>query len=55
MSFRLSLHQPLLSPAAAHWLDSASDLTCNDSTRQHPLDDPRLSLNSRLEFESPAR
>jgi hypothetical protein len=38
MSFPLSFHPALLSPTGAHWLDDPSDLTCQDSTRQHSAD-----------------
>jgi hypothetical protein len=43
MSFRLSFHRPLLSPTGTHWLDDRPDLTCQDSTGQHAVDDPLLS------------
>jgi hypothetical protein len=43
MSFRLSFHQALLGPTGAHWLDDPTDLSCQGSTRQHPVDDPLLS------------
>jgi hypothetical protein len=53
MSFRLSFHQALLSPSGAYWLDSAPDLSCQDSTQEHGLDDPLLSCNSRLGYDAP--
>ncbi|MDF2743821.1 MAG: hypothetical protein K0S88_5198 [Actinomycetia bacterium] len=37
------IHQPRRGRTGPHWLDTASDLTCKDSTRQHAVDDPRLS------------
>jgi hypothetical protein len=43
MSFCLSFHLALLGPTGAHWLDDPSDTSCKDSTRQHPVDDVRLS------------
>jgi hypothetical protein len=43
MSFGLSFHQALPGPTGAHWLDDPSDVSCKDSTRQHPVDDPLLS------------
>jgi hypothetical protein len=45
MSLRLSFHQALLGPTGAHWLDDPPDVSCNDSTRQHAVDDPLLSCN----------
>lgn len=45
MSFPLSFHLALLGPTGAYWLDTASDLSCKDSTRQHVVDDSRLSCN----------
>jgi hypothetical protein len=45
VSFCLSFHLALLGPSGAHWLDDPPDLTCKDSTRQHPLDRPQLSCN----------
>jgi hypothetical protein len=48
MSFRLSFHLALLGPTGAHWLDALPDLSCQDSTVQHPVDDPRLSCNLLL-------
>jgi hypothetical protein len=43
MSFRLSFHLPLLGPTGAHWLDNRSDVSCKESTRQHPVDGRPLS------------
>ena len=48
MSFHLSFHLGLLQPTGAHWLDDPPDLTCKDSTRQHSVDDSRLSCNRLL-------
>jgi hypothetical protein len=45
MSFLLSFHLPLLGPTGAHWLDDLSDVSCKDSTRQHPADGSPLSCN----------
>jgi hypothetical protein len=45
MSFCLSLHLGLLGRSGAYWLDDPPDLSCKDSTRQHAVDDPRLSCN----------
>jgi hypothetical protein len=47
-SFQLSFHQVLLGPTGAHWLDDPPDLSCKASTRQHTVDDPRLSCNRLL-------
>ena len=43
MSFHLSFHTASLGPTGAYWLDDPSDLSCKEATRQHTLDDPRLS------------
>ena len=48
MSFCLSFHLALLGPTGAYWLDDPSDVSCKDSTRQHPVDDPLLSCNPLL-------
>jgi hypothetical protein len=53
MSFCWSFHSALLDPTGAHWLDDPSDLSCKDSTRQHTLDGPLLSCNSRLGVRVP--
>ena len=53
LSFRLSFHQALLGPTGAHWLDDLSDLSCKDSTRQHPVDDPLLSCKQQVGGSSP--
>jgi hypothetical protein len=45
MSFSMSFHQALLGPTGAHSLDTASDLSCKETTRQHAVDDPLLSCN----------
>jgi hypothetical protein len=46
-SFRWSFHQGLLSPTGAYWLDDPPDVSCKDSTRQHAVDDARLSCKQR--------
>jgi hypothetical protein len=48
MSFQMSFHLAPLGATGAHWLDAASDLTCQDSTQQYAVDDPRLSCNRLL-------
>ena len=48
MSFWLSFHLPLLGPTEAHWLDDPPDLSSQDSTQQHPVDDPRLSCKQQV-------
>jgi hypothetical protein len=48
MSFRLSFHLALLDPSGAHWLDDPPDLSCQDSTRKHAVDDPLLSCNQQV-------
>jgi hypothetical protein len=48
MSFRLSFHLALLGPTGAHWLDDPPDLSCKENTRQHAVDDPRLSCRQLL-------
>ena len=53
MSFRLSFHQALLGPTGAHWLDTASDLSCKDSTGQYAVDDPLLSCKQQVGGSSP--
>jgi hypothetical protein len=45
MSFFLSFHLALLGLSEAYWLDDAPDLSCKDSTRQHPTDGCPLSCN----------
>ena len=47
-SFQVSFHQPLLDRTGAHWLDTASDLSCKDNTGQHALDDRGCLVNSRF-------
>jgi hypothetical protein len=44
----MSFHQALLSPTGAHSLDTASDLSCKNSTRQHALDGPLLSCKQQV-------
>jgi hypothetical protein len=39
----MSFHQASLGPTGAHWLDDPSELSCQDSTGQHAVDDPLLS------------
>ena len=53
MSFRLSFHLPPLGPTGAHWLDDSPDLSCMESTRQHPWTIRACLVNSRLGFEAP--
>ena len=53
MSFRLSFHQPLLSPTGAHWLDDPPELSSRDSTHQYAVDDPLLSCNQQVGGSSP--
>src|SRR5215216_4883209 len=53
MSFRLSFHQALLGLSGAHWLDDPPDLSCQDSTGQHAVDDPLPSCNSRSGVRAP--
>jgi hypothetical protein len=48
MSFPVSFHLPPLGPSGAYWLDDAPDLSCQDSTQEHPVDDPLLSCNPLL-------
>jgi hypothetical protein len=43
MSFCLSFHTASLATTGPHWLDDPSDLSCKETTRQHAVDDPRLS------------
>jgi hypothetical protein len=53
MSFWLSFHLPLLGPTGAYWLDDPPDLSCQDSTRQHPVDGSRLSCKQQVGGSSP--
>ena len=53
MSFFLSFHLVLLGPSGAYRLDDGPDLSCQGSTRQPAVDDPRLSCNSRLGVRIP--
>jgi hypothetical protein len=39
----LIIPPPLIGRSAAYWLNDPPDLSCKDSTRQHPVDDPLLS------------
>jgi hypothetical protein len=48
MSFFLSFHLALLGPTGVHWLDGPSDLSCNETTRQHAVDDPLLIRKSTV-------
>jgi hypothetical protein len=41
-----SFHWSSLDRTGAYWLDTASDLSCKGSTRQHAVDDPLLSCKS---------
>jgi hypothetical protein len=47
MSFRLSFHLALLGLSGPQWLDNPPDLSCQDSTRQHAVDDSRLSCKQQ--------
>jgi hypothetical protein len=38
-----TLHRRPLSPSGAHWLDDPPDLSCKESTGQHPVDGCQLS------------
>jgi hypothetical protein len=38
--------QALLPATTAYWLDEPSDVSCKETTRQHAVDDARLSCNS---------
>jgi hypothetical protein len=42
------IHLGLLGPTGTHWLDGRSDVSCKDSTRQHAVDDPRLSCKQQV-------
>ena len=53
MSFCLSFHQALPGPTGAHWLDNPSDVSCKDSTRQHPVDGPLLSCKQQVGVRVP--
>jgi hypothetical protein len=53
MSFPVSFHPPSLSPSGAYWLDDTPDLSCQDSTQEHAVDDSLLSCNSRLGVRVP--
>jgi hypothetical protein len=44
----MSFRQPLLGPTGAHWLDDPPVVSCKDSTRQHAVDDPRLSCKRQV-------
>jgi hypothetical protein len=52
-SFSWSFHWPLLGPTGAPWLDDIPDLSCQDSTQEHPVDDPLLSGKQQVEGSSP--
>jgi hypothetical protein len=45
LSFCLSFHRASFDWTGAYLLDTASDLSCNDSTGQHALDGCQLSCN----------
>ena len=53
MSFSMSFHLPLLGPTGAYWLDTASDLSCKESTGQYAVDDPLLSCKQQVPGSSP--
>jgi integrase len=48
VSFWLSFHQALLGHTGAQWLDGPFDLSCKERTRQHSVDEPRLSCNQQV-------
>jgi hypothetical protein len=52
-SFRFSFHQPILGTSGVYWLDDPPDVGCKDSTRQHAVDDPRLSCKQQVGGSSP--
>src|SRR5215218_5273417 len=47
MSFCLSFHHGVPRTTGPHWLDGPSDLSCQDSTCQYVVDDPRLSCKQQ--------
>ena len=53
MSFRLSFHQALRGRTGPHWLDTASDLKCTESTRQYPADGCPLSCKQQVGVRVP--
>jgi hypothetical protein len=53
LSFHLSFHQVSLGPTGAYWLDNGPDLSCQESTRQHAVDDPLLSCKQQVGGSSP--
>jgi hypothetical protein len=53
MSFWLSFHQALLGRTGPHWLDTASNVTCKESTRQYAVDGALLSCKQQLGGSSP--
>jgi hypothetical protein len=47
-SFRWSFHLGPLDPTGAYLLDDPRDLSCQDSTRQHPVDGSPLSCKQQV-------
>jgi len=43
MAVRVAVHQALLGPTGAYWLDDPPDVSSKDSTGQHAADELRLS------------
>ena len=48
-----SFHVVLLDLTGAHWLDDPPDVSCKETTRQVPVDDPRLSCKQQVGGSSP--
>jgi hypothetical protein len=48
MSFCWSFHLASLATTGPHWLDDPPDLSCKQTTRQHALDNPRLSCKQQV-------
>jgi hypothetical protein len=53
MSFCLSFHLAPLARTGAHWLDDPPNVSCKETTRQHAVDDPRLSCKQQVGGSSP--
>ena len=53
MSFHLSFHLGYSSRRGAYWLDDPPDVACKDRTRQHAVDDSRLSCKQQVGGSSP--
>ncbi|MGH9258438.1 MAG: hypothetical protein ACRD08_00860 [Acidimicrobiales bacterium] len=43
----MSFHLAPLAATGTYWLDDSPDLSCKDSTRQHAVDDLRLSCKQQ--------